>query len=100
MVRRRVAPSRTTRPHWCHSSFETPASQAPLDEVWHRALLTSNLRIHLQQIPIGIPEEQRAMAEWLVGRRLQQIDTVPHQLVGAAIDVIGGYLERELQRRA
>jgi len=24
MVRRRVAPSRTTRPRWCHSSFETP----------------------------------------------------------------------------
>ena len=24
MVRRREAPSRTMRPHWCHSSFETP----------------------------------------------------------------------------
>jgi hypothetical protein len=46
-----------------------------------------NLRIHLQQIPVGIPEEQRAMAERLVRRRLEQIDTVPHQLVGAAIDV-------------
>ena len=48
----------------------------------------SDLRIHLQQIPIGIPEEQRAMAEGLVRRRFKQIDAVPHQLVGAAIDVI------------
>ena len=59
-----------------------------------------NLRIHLQQIPVGIPEEQRAMPERLVGRRLEQIDAVPHQFVGAAIDVIDRNLERELQRSA
>ena len=40
------------------------------------------------------------MAERLVGRRLQQIDAVPQQLVGAAIDVIYRDLECELQRRA
>ena len=40
------------------------------------------------------------MAERLVRRRLQQIDAVPHQLVGAAIDIVNGNLERELQRRA
>ena len=33
MVRRRSAPSRTTRLGWCHSSFETLATQAPQDEV-------------------------------------------------------------------
>ena len=40
------------------------------------------------------------MAERLVRRRLQQIDAVPRQLIRAAIDVINGNLERELQRRA
>src|SRR5690349_21122463 len=39
MVRRRIAPSRTMRPRRCHSSFETPATQAPQDEVWHRSVL-------------------------------------------------------------
>ena len=53
----------------------------------------SNLRIHLQQVSIGIPEEQRAMAERLVGRRLQQIDAVPRQLFRAAIDIIRGNLD-------
>ena len=35
MVRRRAAPSRTTRPRWRHSSFETRAMRAPQDEVRH-----------------------------------------------------------------
>src|SRR2546428_12005341 len=62
--------------------------------------LQSDLHIHLQQVSVGIPEEQRAMAERLVGRRFEQVDTAPHQLVGTAIDVIHSDLESELQRSA
>ena len=36
------------------------------------------------------------MAEGLVGRRLKQIDALPNQFVGAAVDVINRDLERKL----
>ena len=43
-----------------------------------------DLRKHLQQISIGVPEKQRTMAEGLVRRRFEQVDAVPQQFVGAA----------------
>ena len=49
MVRRRVAPSRTMRPRWCHSSFET--ASPPQDEVWHARRPTNPALTSRRDVP-------------------------------------------------
>ena len=60
--------------------------------------LRLDVRIEFQQISVGIPEEHRAMAERLVGRRRQQIDAATDEFIGAGIDFRRRHLEGQLQR--
>ena len=54
----------------------------------------------LQQISVGVAEEQRAMAERLIGRRRQQADAMADEFIGAGVDLGGQDLEGELERGA
>jgi hypothetical protein len=55
---------------------------------------------HLQQISVRVTKEQGAVSEGLVGGRREQSDALPHELVGALIDLESGHLECELKRGA
>jgi hypothetical protein len=86
-----------TLPHSSWSNVRTEhlheAATCRQQANWLRLL---DIRKHLQQVSIGIAEEQRAMSKDLVGWRREQIDALPHEFVGAPINLGSGNLEGQL----
>src|SRR5215470_6722091 len=62
--------------------------------------LRLDVREDLQEIAVGIAEEQGAVAEGLVGGRGEKGDALLNQLGGALVDFGDGHLEGQLKRGA
>lgn len=59
----------------------------------------SDLGVDLDDVVFWVGEEQRAVPERLVRRRLKRDNATLSELSGGGLDIAGRYAERELNRR-